>query len=575
MSIALQGAQPADLRDGLPNIETIPIGDIWSAFTSQYGASILETLPSPTGVAGDPTAQPSTMSTVVVTLPISTVIVQSTILQTAFVTVTTGLAQPYSSPASLISTSAPILSTSSRLPSRSSAALPISSPLPASSSSVAPPISSSLSASSGSSHATLPAVIPTSSLSLPTTAASGTATASAAASLAPVSRKHAIVGGLSGAVASFVLIGALLFFCLRKRRRRSADDESSHRPDEVLTEKGLRPTMKRKWTALTGKGTPKPTPQLPSINSPVTVDEEHHIIRMSTVHWSRPYALGQGEGFRESMPPARLRVMNPDPHSRPTTPRLSSDTGHSFLGRLQQHLGPSRPTTPRSDTAGSFLRRQRSALAAVLLTANRSRAGSRTNLHADAGPPQIPEIVIDPDLSRECLAAPPSATSAPGPPSFRSLHSSSSVTSLAIIQQQQHRRSDNANDNDNPFLTPPDEKDEPATPSSPPKPKRPSLAPLQSAAGAAGRTLSHLGSALNPFRTKSTTTREASFRSSISTFWSESEPGERGDGRRRDTAWSDPFDLDRPSVRGSGAGAPQGDVERGNVERGRGVYEGT
>ncbi|TKA73924.1 hypothetical protein B0A55_05051 [Friedmanniomyces simplex] len=354
-------------------------------------------------------------------------------------------------------------------------------------------------------------------------------------------------------MASFVLIGALLYFCVRKRRRRTEDDErDAHH--EIVDEKNLRPTIKRKWTEMTGKGTPKATPQLPPSTSPVTVDEEHHIIRMSTQHWARPYALGQGEGYRESVVPGQLRVMNPDA-SRPATPRMSSDTAGSFLGRLQ-HLGPSRPTTPRSDTAGSFLKKQRSALAAVLLTANRSRASSRSNIHIHDTAPHIPEIIIDPALSRECIA--PNART----PSFRSYIS---TTSLPLVQQRPP---------EDPFLTPPDEKDEAPTPSPhQQRPKRPSLAPLQSAAGAAGRTLSHLGSAMfNPFRTKSVDemvlpSSSARRPSSVSTTWSSRLS-------HRNTGFSDPFDLDRGSVRGSGGLAHAHAHAASDMERGRTLYEG-
>ncbi|KAK0346129.1 hypothetical protein LTR02_008133 [Friedmanniomyces endolithicus] len=543
MNIGHPGEPSGERRDGPPSIQSIPYG-----VASPTDASIMPT-------------------TAVVTVPISTVTVQSTILQTAFVTVTSGLVQPYlSSSSSAISTSSAStsrISASHLSAPQSTLSLPSPSSTSASASFIAVVTQSSASASTTTSiteslennqpTTAAPTAISTAASTVPPTAASTAALATASAGVAVeaprFSQKHAVVGGISGAIASFVLIGALLFFCFRKRWRRSQDDESNVH-HETHDEKGLRPTMKRKWTEMTGRGTPKPTPQLPQSSSPVTVDEEHHIIRMSTQHWARPYALGQGEGYRESVAPGQLRVMNPDA-SRPVTPRLSSDTTGSFLGRLQ-HLGPSRPTTPRSDTASSFLKKQRSALAAVLLTANRSRASSRSNIHTHDPTPHIPEIIFDPTLSRECIA--PSAR----PPSFRSYLS---ATSLPIVQQKPP---------EDPFLTPPDEKDEEA--SSPPqqRPTRPTLVPLQSAAGAATRTLSHLGSAmLNPFRTRSvvdTTTAVPSSGmrspSSVSTWSSRLS--------QRNTGFSDPFELDKPSVRGSNCAHAASDLERGRT-----LYEGT
>ena len=255
--------------------------------------------------------------------------------------------------------------------------------------------------------------------------------------------------------------------------------------------------MIRQWTALTGKGTPKPTPQMTQISSPVTVDEDHHIIRMNLNHWARPFAMGQGEGFRDSVAPGALRVVNADA-PRPTTPR---------------------PTTQRSDTAGSFLRKQRTALTTVLLSTNRSRANSKTNVLPGAGP----EITIDPNLSLECVVAPT--------PSYKPYVS---VVTLPVIVQ--HPPED-------PFVTPPLETAAPTAEQQ--KTRRPGLAPLQSAAGAAGRSLSHIGSFLNPFRTRPDAAESVRTfsRHSVSTFASRSS--------WRGTGSSDPFELDRPSERGS------------------------
>ncbi|GAB1740262.1 hypothetical protein NU219Hw_g5379t1 [Hortaea werneckii] len=329
-------------------------------------------------------------------------------------------------------------------------------------------------------------------------------------------QKNVLIGGLSGAFAGLLLVGVLVAFCLRRRRTLNEDSDS-------VSEKGnFRPALKRKWTELTGKGTPKPTPQM-SHDTPVTVDEDHHIIRMNTTHWARPFAQGQGEGFRESVGPAQLRVVNPDP-SRPSTPRISSET------------------------AGSFLKKQRTALAAVLANAGRSRSNSRLS---GQPPPNVPEIIVDPALSSECIAhAPynpptrstPSPTASPG--NGRLSQGSSSMvlpSEPAPNSPSQHQQQ---------------------------TPKRPGLSPLQSAGSVAKRTLSHIGSILNPFRTPSNAEIEpagpmvagrgehsiSTQSSSSSATWTSSRLSSRE--TIAGTTYSDPFDLDRPSVRGSSSAQP-------------------
>ncbi|KAI7164865.1 hypothetical protein KC349_g407 [Hortaea werneckii] len=324
-------------------------------------------------------------------------------------------------------------------------------------------------------------------------------------------QKNVLIGGLSGAFAGLLLIGVLVAFCLRRRKTRNEDSDS-------VSEKGnFRPALKRKWTELTGKGTPKPTPQMPH-DTPVTVDEDHHIIRMNTTHWARPFAQGQGEGFRESAGPAQLRVVNPDP-SRPSTPRISSET------------------------AGSFLKKQRTALAAVLANAGRSRSNSRLS---GQPPSNVPEIIVDPALSSECIAHSPynpSTRSTPSPTVSPGNHRVSQGSSMGLppettpssASQQQHQQ-----------------------------PKRPGLSPLQSAGSAAKRTLSHIGSILNPFRTPSNAEIEpagpvvagprqqsTSTQSSSSGTCSSSSSRLSSRATITGTTYSDPFDLDRPSVRGS------------------------
>ena len=358
-----------------------------------------------------------------------------------------------------------------------------------------------------SSPPTLPAVVSATSRNLPLTG-SGTLPVetnppvdkpTATASGIPITQarhihRQAIIGGLAGSIAGLLLIGLLVFLIMRKRRRKDLNDPELV---EASDEKGIRPAIKRKLTELTGKGTPKQTPQM-TMRSPVTVDEEHHIIRMSTQHWARPYAAGQGEGFRDSMLPGTLRVTNPD-MSRPETPGSSTDT------------------------AGKFLRKQRSALAAALLNTDRPRGSSRS-ISGVRTPTPVPDVAVDPVSSRECIG--PTAV-AP----FARSHFSAST--LAVVHQQPP---------EDPFVTPPDEREEPAPAKS--QPRRPLLTPIQSASTAAQRTFSYLGSFVLSMRTRSRDDRSFS-NHSVSTFTSASS--------QRDTTYSDPFDLDRPSARGSGA----------------------
>lgn len=494
-----------------PSSQSVPFGALWSALASELGGQYTigsSPIASLEGGIATPSPALATMTTTAeVTVPVSTVIVESTVLRTSFVTVhvPTGVLEPATSTSASVSSS-----------STSSTALAFSL------SSTTRPSSES----STSRHTTLPVLVTQSSTSSSPSltlalqsnapAAAPSATSSATSQGNHSSHKQAIIGGLSGAAAGLVLIGVLLCFAFRRRKIREEETETGS-----INEKGLRPAVVRKWTGMTGKGTPKPTPRILQPNSPVTVDEDHHIIRMSTHHWARPFAQGQGEGFRESVAPGQLRVVNPD-LSRPTTPRMSSDT------------------------AGSFLKNQRSALAAVLMYANRSRKSSRSNIHQAAG--GIPEITFDPALSRECIA--PMART----PSFKSYPS---INSVQLVSQQPP---------EDPFVTPPLETADPAAQQ---RPRRPSLAPLQSAAGAAGRTLSHIGSFLNPFRTPShVAASEPTFsRHSVSTYSSRLSRG--------DTVLSDPFDLDRPSIRGSAVlGRTPGELGRGQMPNWH-VYEGT
>ena len=436
---------------------SIPLGEIWTALTSEIGGIFTDNTDSTTDGSGT-TASPVTvtMITTNVPVPVHTTTVDTTLVKTSFVTV--------------------------RLTTQ------IPAPPPHTSQGEDPQSSKQSTTTTTREHTTLPEIA-TRSTTSPTTSGSSphhteqSATAPSSTSSPAVSsnnsdRKHAIIGGLSGAIAGLVLIGALIIFCLRKRRRRDDDGESR----ESMSEKGFRPILARKWSEFT---TRKSVPEAqPAVSRGSTPDFDGGLLRVSMDNWARPYANGQS--FRESMGPRRLQVMNPD-LSRPETPlRRSSDSNIA---------------------AGGFLRQPRTAFAAFL--GNRSRGNSATRTPSrDAN---IPTIAIQP-VGSSGHGTPQGAT-----PSF---HSYSSVTSLPVVEQRPP---------EDPFLTPPDERDELSTPSTP---RRPGVTPLQSAS----KTLSHLGSALNPFRSKSNMTMKSqASRRSVSTFFSSSSEG-------------DPFALDRPSV---------------------------
>jgi len=488
-----------------PVLQSLPFSAFWSVLTSELGSALQ---PLPTAPGGQQSSAPSAAlvtTTAEVTVPVLTVTVDSTIVRTSFVTVhiTTGVLQ---TPSGFTTPCSTLSFPTSRDPG-------IASP------SAIPSTGRSTTLWSKEPSTTLPAVVaqspstgsPTLTKSLqtqdPISTTSPTATGVSGPSID--AKKATIIGGLSGSIAGLVLIGVILALCFRRRRRREEDSESASD-----SEKGIRPTISRKWTHFTGIV----TPQLAHAPPLVTVDEDHHIIRMSLQHWPRPYAQGCGEGYRDSVPPGQLRVTNPD-LSRPTTPRLSSD-------------------------AGSFLRKQRSALAAFFTAASRSRASSQSNSRQS-----IPDITIDPASSRERVARVTQT------PSFRSYPS---VATLSMVQQQPP---------EDPFLTPPDEATDPRQ-----RPRRPPLTPLQSAASVASRTLSNLGGAFNPFKTKANVVEIARTVSANSVSTLSSRFSKRGTGQ-----YSNPFDLsvDRTSTHTHGAefGSGKDDVERDYG--GTTVYEGT
>lgn len=316
--------------------------------------------------------------------------------------------------------------------------------------------------------------------------------------------KNAIVGGLSGAIAGLVLVGILLCVCLRRKRQKSLEPDEL--PDDK--EKGYRPSLSSKWNGVIGtKGSETMPPKPEGGKSPVIIDD--HLIRMSLDHWERPYA--HNEGYRESMGPGlSLRCTNPDP-SRPESPALPAPA-HS---------------------PASFLKRQRSALTAVLLNASRSPA------------------------SPNSLAVPAPVSTANRPPSQDdtiAANAPSSKSSSSIIRPKTP---------EDPFLMPPTQPHAHRTPS------RPLLTPIQSATSisSASRTLSNMGSAmLNPFRSRSNVNsdlrRDSHSGHSITTYAS--------DPSWRHRPHSDPFELDRPSVRNSRATQETSKLRDGDDDSGDG-----
>ena len=166
---------------------------------------------------------------------------------------------------------------------------------------------------------------------------------------------------------------------------------------------------------------------------------------------------------------------------------------------------PSRTTTPAPrgsmESGGTYLKRQRTAISAKRFGGYRSRASS--NAPSRQYSVKVPSVTVETALSSDSI---PRSTVAP---SFRSYPSANSVHK---VQQQTP---------EDPFLTPPEgslEEDRP-------KLLRPRLATIQHAAGAAGRSLSNFGRALNPIRSKSNVVENVEDqRNSDTTFSSAGDP---------------------------------------------------
>ncbi|WPH00464.1 Hypothetical protein R9X50_00329300 [Acrodontium crateriforme] len=307
--------------------------------------------------------------------------------------------------------------------------------------------------------------------------------------------KHAIIGGLSGAIGGLLLIGVILgLFLRRKRRRYECELEDEKR--------SLGEIANRRWNDGTGSaGSLGSTPQIARIGSPMAVDEDDHIIRMSFSHWVRPFAHGKGEGWRDSTIQGQLRVTNPD-LSRPVTPKPTPDEG-----------------------SPSFLKHPRSALAAVLGGHNRSRTNSRSDLRPT---PPIPERIVPHAPSQELLI----------PKSNPSCRSYPSAPSLAVVRQRPP---------EDPFASSDDQRICSKTR------QRLSNASATSLQGAASRTASHLGDFLNSMKQRPQNSAESKL--AIHTIRQVS-PGPASSictgGSGPHTGRSDPFDLSISENEGNG-----------------------
>nr|POE93437.1 hypothetical protein CFP56_19449 [Quercus suber] len=255
---------------------------------------------------------------------------------------------------------------------------------------------------------------------------------------AQASHRRAIIVGLSVMIAVLLIIGIAICFFLRRRRKMREDARDSWDEKgfpEFTHHQSLTPPPLRWGSGATRlqSGSPAPAAQAHTRNVSASVDEDHHIIRMNTHHWHRPFIQGRGEGIRDSIGPGLLRVMNPDP-SRPSTPDL-------FAGKKLK------PT-----------------IAAILLQQPRSRTPSSLLEHRQSTLP-IPDITLQPAVSRKCSASTASTIR----------YSHSQASSLPVVQQQPL---------EDPFSSPPD--DVPCNwplPAGPmPEPKRTLLRPFRTGA---------------------------------------------------------------------------------------------
>ena len=298
-------------------------------------------------------------------------------------------------------------------------------------------------------------------------------------------QKHAIIGGLSGAIAGLVLIGIILCACFKRRQKhRNESDRGRH--------SSMGDTLRRSWSQLTNtvgaSRTASEASQQPiavPIRPPMSSQSSStglngSFLQVSMSGWSRPFAHHQS--FRESVGPGALRVANPDTSLGSVTP------------------------VPRGSTesGGTYLKRQRSAITGALFGTRLSRSSSLAP-SSQQRPQRAHSASTNAMASSDSLAQPSQPSS------------SASQYSISSAAQRV-----------DPFLTPPLEE---STVYSPSRPQRPTLAVLHNA----GRSLSNLGQTLNPFRSRvDATTEDEDLASRHSTLTFSSD--------------GDPFRLDRSSM---------------------------
>ncbi len=208
------------------------------------------------------------------------------------------------------------------------------------------------------------------------------------------SQKHAIIGGLSGSIGALILIGLVIATCLR--RRQSRQDQSTPNSEKSPS---LRQSISRSWSQLTNNQ-PVPMPA-PPMSRQSSAGDVGSVIEVSMGGWARPFAHHQS--FRESVGAGRLRVVNPDAASEANIPvhKDSMDSSHTYF------------------------KRHRPAAVAAIFGGNRSRASS--NAPSQHRGSSVPAISINPALFSENVLR-----SAPAP-SFRSY---ASMTSARTVQQR-------------------------------------------------------------------------------------------------------------------------------------------
>lgn len=411
------------------NLERHIWNGTWAAITSRFTSRIATR-------GWSSSSSESQLETTAFIVPLSTVTVFDTVIQTTFVTVQA------SSLAGLQPTSSNAQSSRSPIISPASSSTPIPRSLVATTRETLP------SGETGGPQSNFPSS--TTYPSVPLVMTSGSATPESTSGFigkvtAHRIHKKAIVGGLSGTIAGLLLIGVLVCLVLRRRRRKQAARGGGYNwaasDDALLSyaeEKGFISSvaLPRPGNAVT-RDSPAPAFQSPPHTAPA-IDEDHRMIRMSTCHWPRPFALGAGEGYRETVPAGQLHCTNPDLSSRPSTPQTMASTTKTFFSRQRALFAASSRSQPQ----------QQHPLAQELPTIK----------------------LVNPALSRECVARYSST------PSFRSYRT------ISTVQVVQHHTPDD------PFLTPTSEE-----PVAKKRVQRPSIIRNVSTS----RTLSRIGSLLH------------------------------------------------------------------------------